>query len=93
MCIKAGFKKASLINDSFISEVKSRQGWRPRRRGGQLSPPMKLHGKNILKCISNNVVSQRQSLKEFGMHCYAFVMLYLRDGPLRRSSECIAMLS
>ena len=25
------------------------------------------------------------------MHCYAFVMLYLKDGPLR-SSECIAML-
>ena len=23
------------------------------------------------------------------MHCYAFVMLYLKDGPLRRSSECI----
>ena len=38
-------------------------------------------------------VSQRQSLKkEFRMHCYAFVM-YLKDGPLRRSSECIAMLS
>ena len=26
------------------------------------------------------------------MHCYAFVMLYLKDGPLRRSSECTAML-
>ena len=52
---KQGLKKASWINDSFISEVKSRQGWRPRRRGGRLSPPMKLHGKNILKCISNNV--------------------------------------
>ena len=52
---------------------------------------MKLHGKNILKCISNNVVSQKRSLKEFRMHCYAFVMLYLKDGPLR-SSECIAML-
>ena len=90
---KQGFKKASLINDSFISEVKSRQGWRPRRTGGRLSPLMKLHGKNILKCISNNVVSQRRSLKEFRMHCYAFVMLYLKDGPLRRSSECIAMLS
>ena len=25
------------------------------------------------------------------MHCYAFVMLYLKDSPLR-SSECIAML-
>ena len=25
------------------------------------------------------------------MHCYAFVMLYLNDSPLR-SSECIAML-
>ena len=62
VCIKARFKKASLINDSFISEVKSRQGRRPRRRGGRLSPPMKLHGKNILKCISNNVVSQRRSL-------------------------------
>ena len=92
---------------------------------------MKLHGKNILKCISNNVVSQRRSLKEFRMHCYAFrnvvsqrrslkefgmhcyafhnvvsqrrslrsseciamlfVMLYLKDGPLRRSSECIGL--
>ena len=71
-CIKAGFKKASSINDSFISEVKSREGCRRRGRGGRLSPPMKLHGKNILKCISNNVVSQRRSLKEFGMHCYAF---------------------
>ena len=48
---------------------------------------MKLHGKNILKCISNNVVSQRRSPKEFRMHCYAFLMLYLKDGPLR-SSEC-----
>ena len=39
-------------------------------------------------------VSQRGSFKkEFRMHCYAFVMLYLKDGPLRRSSECIAMLS
>ena len=38
-----------------------------------------------------NVVSQRQSLKEFRMHCYALLMLYLKDGPLR-SSECIAML-
>ena len=53
--------------------------------------PMKIHGKNILKCISNNVVSQRRSLKEFTMHCYAFVMLYLKDGPLRRSSECIGL--
>ena len=50
-----GLKKASLINDSFISEVKSRQRWRPRRRGGHLSPPRKLHGKNILKCISKMV--------------------------------------
>ena len=34
-----------------------------------------------------NVVSQRWSLKkEFRMHCYAFEM-YLKDGPLRRSSE------
>ena len=49
-----GFKKASLINDSFISEVKSRQRWRP-RRGGHLSPLRKLHGKNILKCISKTV--------------------------------------
>ena len=24
------------------------------------------------------------------MHCYAFVM-YLKDGPLRRSSECIGL--
>ena len=51
-----GFKKASLINDSFISEVKSRQRWRPRRRGGHLSPPRKLHGKNISKCISKTVL-------------------------------------
>ena len=50
-----GFKKASLINDSFISEVKSRQRQRPRRRGGCLSPLRKLHGKNILKCISKTV--------------------------------------
>ena len=71
LCIKAGFKKASLINDSFISEVKSRQRWRLRRRGGRLSPPRKLHSKNTL---------------------YAFVMLYLKDGPLRRSSEFFAML-
>ena len=26
VCIKAGFKKASSINDLFISEVKSREG-------------------------------------------------------------------
>ena len=52
---------------------------------------MKLHGKNILKCISNNVVSQRRSLKEFRMHCYAFIMVYLKDSPLR-GSECISML-
>ena len=26
------------------------------------------------------------------MHCYAFE-IYLKDGPLRRSSECIAMHS
>ena len=25
------------------------------------------------------------------MHCNAFVMLYLKDGPLRRSSECIGL--
>ena len=49
------FKKASLINDSFISEVKSRWKWRPRRRGGHLSSPRKLHGKNISKCISKMV--------------------------------------
>ena len=51
-------------------------------------------------------VSQRWSFKkEFRMHCYAFVMnallcfhnvvsqrrLYLKDGPLRRSSECIGL--
>ena len=30
--------------------------------------------------------------KEFRMHCYAFEM-YIKDGPLRRSSECIAMHS
>ena len=38
-------------------------------------------------------VSERWSLKKgFRMHCYAFEM-YLKDGPLRRSSECITMLS
>ena len=26
------------------------------------------------------------------MHCNAFIMLYLKDGPLRRSSECIGLL-
>ena len=26
------------------------------------------------------------------MHCYAFEM-YLKDGPLRRSSECIDLLN
>ena len=61
-----GFKKASLINDSFISEVKSRWRWKPRRRGGCLSPPRKLHGKEYFK-------------------------MYLKDGPLRRSSECIGL--
>ena len=36
-------------------------------------------------------VSQRWSFKkEFRMHCYAFEM-YLKDGPLRRSSECIGL--
>ena len=25
------------------------------------------------------------------MHCNAFVILYLKDGPLRRSSECIGL--
>ena len=39
-------------------------------------------------------VSQRQSLKkEFRMHCNPLIMLYLKDSPLRRSSECIVMLS
>ena len=38
-------------------------------------------------------VSQRWSFKkEFRMHCYA-VEMYLKDGPLRRSLECIAMHS
>ena len=50
------FKKASLINDSFISEVKTRLRWRPRRRGGHLSPRRKLHGKNISICISKTVL-------------------------------------
>ena len=53
---KQGLKKASSINDSFISEVKSRQRWKARRRGGCLSPPRKLHGKNISKCISKMVL-------------------------------------
>ena len=51
---KQGLKKASLINDSFISEMKLKR-WRPRRRGGCLTPPRKLHGKNISKCISKTV--------------------------------------
>ena len=41
--------------------------------------------------IFRNVSQRRSFKKEFRMHCYAFVM-YLKDGPLRRSSECIAML-
>ena len=43
-------------------------------------------------------VSQRWSLKkEFRMHCNAFkkefkiIMLYLKDGPSRMSSECIGL--
>ena len=35
---KQGLKKASLINDSFISEVKLKRWCRPRRRGGCLTP-------------------------------------------------------
>ena len=82
-----GFKKTSLINDSFISEVKTRWRWRPRRRGRHLSP----QGSCMVRIFRN--VSQRWSFKkEFRMHCYAFEM-YLKDGPLRRSSECIVMLS
>ena len=53
---KQGLNKASLINDSFISEVKSRRRWRARRRSGCLSPPRKLHSKNISKCISKMVL-------------------------------------
>ena len=45
---------------------------------------MKLHGKNILKCISNNVVSQRRSLKEFGMHCYAFCNVVSQRRSLKK---------
>ena len=95
LCIKAGFKKASLITDSFISEVKSRRRWRPGMRGGRVSPPRKLNGKKEFRmhCYVFYNVSQRRSLKkEFRMHCYVFGM-YLKDGPLRRSSECIAMYS
>ena len=25
------------------------------------------------------------------MHCNAFIMLYIKDSPLRRSSECIGL--
>ena len=43
---------------------------------------------NALLCF-RNVVSQRRSLKEFGMHCYAFEM-YLKDDPLRSSDYFFA---
>ena len=53
--------------------------------GAQLPP-----GSCMVRTFRN--VSQRQSLKkEFRMHCNALVMLYLKDGPLRRSSECIGL--
>ena len=59
------------IMSTILKNRTSFQKWNQGRSGGRqgevgwLSPPMKLHGKNILKCISNNVVSQRRSLKEF----------------------------
>ena len=40
VCIKAGFKKASLINvHSLIAEEKLKRRWRPGRRGRCLMPP------------------------------------------------------
>ena len=45
---------------------------------------------NALLCIQN--VSKRWSFKkEFRMHCNAFIMLYLKDGILRRGLECIGL--
>ena len=53
--------------------------------GVQLPP-----GSLMVRIFRN--VSQRQSLKkEFRMHCNALGMLYQKDGPLRRSSECIGL--
>ena len=75
-CIKQGLKRhlrLRLIH--FRSEI--RGGWGREHRCGRM------------KLSWNVSSSQRRSLKEFRMHCYAFVMLYLKDGPLR-SSECIA---
>ena len=47
-------------------------------------------GSHMVRIFRN--VSQRWSLKkEFRMHCNALVMLYQKDSPLRRSSECIGL--
>ena len=54
---------------------------------------MKLHGKNILKCISNNVVSQRRSLKEFGMHCYAFRNVVSQRRSLKKEFRMYSFIS
>ena len=73
---------------SFIAEVKSKRRWRPRKRGGCLTPPSrKPHGKNILKCRSIKDGPLRTS------DCIAFVTFYQKDSPLRRSSECIAFVT
>ena len=89
LCIKAGFKKASLINvHSFIAEVKLKRSWRPRRRDWCLTPPLSRkppHGKNI---------SKHRSIKDGPLRssdCIAFVT-YKKDGPLR-SSECITFVT
>ena len=43
----------SLINvHSFIAEVKLKRRWKPGWRGGCLTSPRKLHGKNISKHTS-----------------------------------------
>ena len=80
-----------MINDPFISEVISRQRWRPRRRGGRLSPPRKLYGKNLLYAFVMLYLKDGHLKKEFGKLCNAFEMLRLKDGPLRRSSECLGL--
>ena len=86
LCIKAGLKKGhvSLITHSFQKWSEGGGGGGPGREVGGCLP----RGSCMVRIFWN--VSQRWSFKKrFRMHCYAFVMLYLKDGPLRRSSECI----
>ena len=45
---------------------------------------MGAHGKNISKC---------RSIKDGVENALAFIMLYQKDSPLRRRSECIAFVT